>query len=79
MADYPAVVQAAPTNASMKVGGGGVTVTYSKRARDSNGTAPAPPASYVYWSTTDPAGAYPNPPPFGGPLVEEAILNQTSS
>jgi len=57
--------------------GGGATITYSKMARDSNATAPAPPGSYVYWQTTDPSGAYPSPPPYGGPLVEEAVISVT--
>ena len=50
---------------------GPVTTTYyKKRAYDSGG----PAGSYVTWVTTDPAGAYPGAPPFGGPLVNETIL-----
>lgn len=60
-------------------GGGGVTLTYHKRARDSNAAAPPPPGSYVYWTTTDPAGAYPGAAPFGGPLVEDTVLYTTET
>ena len=57
----------------------GATLVYKKRARDSNGAAPPPPASYVYWNASNPGDAYPSPPPFGGPLVEETVLEIVES
>lgn len=56
------------------VSGETCTPIYKKRARDSNGAAPPPPASYVYWSSQNSGAPYPDPPPFGGPLVDEAVL-----
>lgn len=52
------------------VAGGGATLYYRKRARDSScGTV-----TYVYWVATDPTDPYPGALPCGGPLVDEVIV-----
>lgn len=51
---------------------GVVTTTYYKKiVRDSGSVTP----QYVIWVTTDKDSSYPDPAPFGGPLVDEAIIN----
>ena len=61
------------------IGTGGVTTTYKKMARDSGGPTPPPADAYVYWQTTDPNGSYGGVPPYGGPLVDDAVLGKTTS
>jgi hypothetical protein len=53
------------------VAGTVITIYYKKRARDSGSVTP----EYVIWVTTDIDSDYPDAPPFGGPLVEEAIIS----
>jgi hypothetical protein len=48
-----------------------ITTYYKKRARDSGSVNP----EYVIWVTTDIDGDYEDTPPFGGPLVDEAIIS----
>jgi len=48
----------------------GSTTYYRKRARDSSCLT----AQYVYWTTTDPNGAYAGILPCGGPLVDTVIV-----
>lgn len=51
-------------------GGPSLTHYYKKRARDAGAFGTV----YVTWVTTDPFSAYPDPPPFGGPLVEQVVV-----
>jgi hypothetical protein len=53
------------------VAGSVITTYYKKMARDSGSVSP----QYVTWVVTDPSTSYPDPPPSGGPLVDETIVS----
>lgn len=67
--------QSIPQEPTPPAGAAGSMLThyYKKRARDSG----SPTAVYVSWtstSSTSSTSSYPSAPPFGGPLVEETIV-----
>ncbi len=61
------------TGSGVKAGAAGSVITtyYKKIARDSGSVLP----QYVTWVVTDPSTSYPDPPPSGGPLVDETIVS----